>query len=273
MLTAAFFQNTYARYACAAIALASLLTAGFFLYRAEVSKYAWNTFRVAPEYAVTQNPDDAGLLMDVADYYFNMENEGAYDLTKAESYYVQALQSDPDVSRAWYQLGRISFIKGQFATSLYRLNKQEELHGDAVPEVHYVRGLVYGFEDKYEEAEAQFRYLLQNYDAENPWTHNDLAWTHYMQGEFAQSRDVAKRGLTYTPDSPWLLTMYGLSLLHTGQRDAARLVLTRANAEAEKLTTEDWARAYPGNDPAIRAESLAFMKQKTRENLTLVNGD
>lgn len=243
-----------------------------FAYRAELSLYVWNTWGVAPEYALTHHPENAVLLFQTGNYYFNVYGDDVYDLNKAERYYIEALQTDPMVFGPWFQLARISFLRGQFALGLYRINKQLELH-PPFPAAFYVRGLIYGFDGQYKKAQADFEHYLAEYKPESPWGHNDLAWFYYMEGDFSTAADVAARGLEHTPDHPWLLNMLGIALMNDGRLEEAREPLERAYEESQKLTEEDWASAYPGNDPAIRAESLAFMRETIRRNLESVVGE
>lgn len=190
-------------------------------------------------------------------YYFNVQGEadGPYDLERARYYYQKALQAGEEEPTLWYQLGRIDFVEGDYISTIDRFETQIELYGDTVPNVYYGLGLVYGFKGSGSKIEADLRAGAENfekfltYEPDSPWARTDLSWILFELKEFEAMIPVLETGLETHPDHPWLLNMYGLALMNSGQREKAATVFERSLAGAQQLTVEEWGRAYPGNHP------------------------
>ena len=135
-----------------------------------VRNVSWNTFKI-PQLFLLVNKD-ADLAVSIGNYYFNVNNEGAYNLKKAKYYFNKALELDLDVSDAWHQLARINFLAGNFGDALLEINKQIEIHGDELMSSYYIRGLIYGFMDEYEMAEKDFL-IFAEWDEGNWAVYND----------------------------------------------------------------------------------------------------
>jgi len=260
----------------AVAAIASLVVVfgllALFYFNPEVRRVYWETFHLPVPLALLTEEADAELAVWVGNYYFNVYGDGVYDLVKAEQYFKRALELDPRVPDAWHQLARIDFLRGYFNSALHKVNQQLELHGDSFMDSYYLRGLIYGYSGKFEEAEADFKTFI----AWRPvsWAaHNDLAWVYFQAGEYERARQMAEEGLVLHPSNPWLLTMYGVSLLNVEEREKAHAVFERALKEAQKLTQNDWERAYPGNDPAVAGQGLAEMIEAIKKNLALTAVD
>jgi len=251
------------------VSIGLLLIGGAYYYRADVSLYVWDEFRLFPHVALSFNDKDARLSKSIGNYYFNRFGEGAYDLEKAKIYFNRALEIDSQIPRVWHQLARIDFLNGSFNSSLIKINKEINIHGEEFKNVYYMRALLYGFMKQFDNAEKDFLKFLEL--EEKSWAaHNDLAWIYFQQGEYIKAEEIARKGLLYNPDNPWLLTSLGVSLINIGDKDSARVALTKALSEAWKLTEEDWQNAYPGNDPRIAQQGLAEMIKAIESNLLLV---
>jgi tetratricopeptide (TPR) repeat protein len=179
-------------------------------------------------------------------------------------------KADPNV---WHQLGRIDFLEGRFSEAIYKFNKQIEYFGEAIPNVHYMLGLTYGYRARETEdvndwrhAEEEFRKFL-DFNPYDPWAHVDLSWVLFSEGKYEEMKILLEEVTDRYPDNPWVLNMYGLALLNTGEREAAHDHFTRALEEADKLTVEDWGNSYPGNDPGSWPKGLSEMKRAIRHNL------
>lgn len=216
---------------------------------------------------------------ELGQYYFNHDDDpgGPYDLRLARYYFEAALSSDPKAHElAWYQLGRIDFIEGKFDAALDKFNTQIEYFGDDIPNVYYMIGLVYGYkaretndESDWRKGEEAFLTFIE-YKPTAPWSRVDLAWIYFAQGKFEEMYTPLEQGLGYFSDNPWLLNMYGLALMNTGETTRAREVLTQAKKEAEKLTPADWGRAYSGNNPTDWPRGLREFQAAIDKNLELV---
>lgn len=217
--------------------------------------------------------DDAGEAFERAEHYFNERN---YDLECARVAYARAAELDPQVDKwLWYQFGRIDFLEGAFDGAIYKFDRQVEYFGSEAVNVHYMRGLTYGYrardegrESDWQMAEEEFKQYL-SLDPFSPWARTDLAWVYFSQGKYEEMKPVLEWGLRRDPEHPWLLNMYGLALLNTGERDAARRHFAKALKEAQDLTVEDWGRSYPGNDPGSWPKGLAEMQQAIAKNLEI----
>lgn len=214
----------------------------------------------------------------LGEYYFNSGDDpsGAHDLTKARMYYEQAVAaSSTQHETAWHQLGRIDFIEGRFDSAIAKFNTQIELFGDAVPNVYYMLGLTYGYKAQrtndeldWRRGEEAFEIFIEHAPAA-PWPRIDLAWLYFEQGKFEEMLPTLKEGLNFAPENPWLHNMYGLALLNTDDPAAARTHFELASEYASKLTTEEWGKAYPGNDPNAWEIGLASFKDAIAKNLEL----
>jgi len=236
-----------------------------FLYSRDVlAEIIWRNFGVASA-ALLVGQNDAELAAEIGKYYFN---GGAYDLGKAEKAFKKAAQIDPEMLGPRFQLSRIEFIKGNFATALTLAEEELKIHPE-FDRVYYLRGLINGYAGNLPEAAADFQEFLKAH--EKSWAaNNDLAWIYFRQGEFEQAAEAAERGLKWNPGNTWLLATYGTALLNLGDKNKAKQALTQALAVAEKLTLEEWGKAYPGNNPEVYEVGLETMLTTIRANLELV---
>jgi tetratricopeptide (TPR) repeat protein len=203
-------------------------------------------------------------------HYFGIYDASAYDIVKAEDYFGRAVEIDPKFPDAWHQYARIAFLKGDFGTALYRINKQFEYRGDELVDSYYIRGLIEGYAKDYPAAERDFSKFLE-FDPKNWAANNDLAWIYFAQGKFKESLAQADLGLSYNGENPWLVVMRAMSLYNLGDEETALVDLRTAQRKAEMLTEDDWSRAYPGNDPAVAGRGLAAFKEAIRQNLALIH--
>lgn len=223
-------------------------------------------------------PPETDNLFVLGEYYFNHgpHADGTYDLKLARHYYEEALKDNPlGKNWAWYQLGRIDFLEGKFDAAIYKFNKQVEYFEDQQPSVYYMLGLTYGYrarregrEDDWSRAGDYFLLYLE-YDHDSPWARVDMAWTYFAQGRFEEMKPILEAGLVTHGNNPWLLNMYGLALLNTGNKVAAEANFSTALVEADKLTPEDWGRSYPGNDPSAWSDGLKEFRAAIKANLEL----
>jgi tetratricopeptide (TPR) repeat protein len=210
-------------------------------------------------------------------YYFNHDEDPAppYDTELAKRFYLQAIEAEPQNELARYQLGRIYFIEGNFDEAIMTFNIQKELFPYEVPNVDYMLGLTYGFRarsgeypDDWEQAEDAFIRFIEQAPT-SPYPRVDLAWVYFSQGKFEEMLEPLRVGLTHTPENAWLLNMYGLALLNTGNTDEALATFYKAREVAAKLTVEDWSRTYPGNDPELWGKGLEEFRRLIEKNIAL----
>lgn len=220
----------------------------------------------------------ADVLFQLGQYYFNHDDDpaGPYDIKKAQQYYEEAVALDPSVhEHAWYQLGRTYFIEGAFDTALERFDSQMEFFGSTVPNVYYMIGLTYGYKarssdnpDDWKKGEEAFKTFIF-VAPRAPWSRVDLSWLYFAQGKFHEMKPLLVEGLEYQPDNAWLLNMYGLALLNTGERQQAHTYFLAAQKNAEKVTVEDWGNAYPGNNPDSWEQGLSEFQGAIEKNIAI----
>jgi tetratricopeptide (TPR) repeat protein len=217
---------------------------------------------------------------DRGQYYFNHGQyaDGTYDLKEARKYFTRAIAADPKANHlAWYQLGRIDFLEGRFNDALYKFNMQQVYFGDGVPSVHYMLGLTYGYKARrdndaysWRKAEEGFQTYI-GFAEYSPWARVDLAWVYFSQGKFEEMLPILEQGIEHHRDNPWLHNMYGLALLNTGQKEAARAHFELASELASYVTPEEWGMSYPGNDPRSWTQGLREFQELIKKNLKLAD--
>lgn len=228
-----------------------------------LANFIWQKYR-SPNLALLIVRNDADLAMFIGNYYFN---GGNYDLGKAKAAFEKALRIDSSVLGPRYQLARVYFLNGDYAGALDFINEELKLHPD-FKRSHYVRGLIYGYNGDLARAEEDFKMFLE-WDPRSWAGYNDLAWIYFRQGNYLKVKETALTGLQWNSDNPWLLTSYGVAMLNTGERKTAGAILTKALSAAQKLTLEDWQKAYPGNHPSIAPEGLNTLIGTIRKNIQL----
>lgn len=213
-----------------------------------------------------------------AEYYFNSgpQADGTYDLKQANYLYRKATTDDDPVHPlAWYQLGRTYFLLGNFQQAEKSFFLHLAIYEDSFPQVHYMLGLVYGYRAKSSKdvadwSKAEYHFLQYiNHRPNEPWPYVDYAWTLFAQGKYKTMREALEPIIENFSDNPWVLNMYALALLNTGDKEIAHGYFVAADSAAELLNTEDWGRTYPGNDPAIWGAGLAEFKAVIKKNIEL----
>lgn len=213
--------------------------------------------------------------MNIGSAYFG--GDKGYDLGCARGGYGASLNlNERGDLLAWYQLGRIDFLEGKYEQALSKFAKQIELFGDGeLPNVHYMVGLTYGYKarasgaaEDWQKAEDGFENYI-SFDKDSPWPRVDLAWIFFSQGKYKEMKAPLEAVIGKHPENPWLLNMYGLALLNTDEKDRAVSFFESAKRAAAKLTKEDWARTYPGNNPIFWEAGLAETRALIEKNLVL----
>lgn len=219
---------------------------------------------------------------ELGQYYFNTGDraDGTYNLSKARESYLTAVTENPKKNLlAWHQLGRLDFLEGKFNEAIFNFSKQIEYFGDELPNVYYMLGLTYGYLgrsggeiENWEKAEENFIKYLE-FDPTSPWARVDLSWIYFTQGKYEAMLPLLEVGLVYEPANPWLLNMYGLALLNSGDLEKAQQYFLWAKSEASRLSVEDWGKSYPGNNPEVWPQGLAEFKAAIDKNIELTKAD
>lgn len=177
----------------------------------------------------------------------------------------------------YFLLGRIYFVENELEKSIENYNKSIALN-PAHKESYYGLGLSFGFLSPvfYKDAQNNFEKYIELEEEEFEQTgkrgygvwagYNDLAWIHFLQGDFAKAEHVSKKALTFSPDNPWLLNMLAISLIEQGKCPEAYPLIQKAKNLAEKMSAEEFGEAYTGDNKNWWPKGLAQMKQTIREN-------
>lgn len=203
--------------------------------------------------------------------HFNADGAPShYDIKRAQLFYQKSLELDANHPMALQQLARTSFVRGNLNGALIQINMQLEKHPDSGPSVYYIRALIYGFQEKYEEAERDYRHYIVM--APDGWyAYNDLAWVLLKQNRPADALTEIDNGLALAMDNAWMLTTRATVLFELGRYREARDTAVRAAAAADKVTPEEWVAMYKGNDPASISGGIAQMQRANRDNLEKIN--
>lgn len=195
-----------------------------------------------------------------------------YRPTEAEYFFIKSIES-ADKPLMWtnYQLSRLSFIRGDLSRAILYANKELELYPDNC-RTYYIRGLVYGYQEKLDQAIRDFEMFNSSCVMDSWAGHNDLAWFYFRKGDLLKALSTVESVIYKDTNSlnPWLQNTYGTILLNLGRETEAKDALRKALYFTENMTEEDWGRSYPGNDPRIYKEGLDSMRAIIKKNLLLL---
>src|SRR3990167_1853597 len=189
-----------------------------------------------------------------------------YDVDRAERFFVSAMLQNPELPYVYHELARVYFLKGDFAKALGFINAQIALHGDEFPNTYYVRGLILGYMGNYDAAISDYRHFLRS-EPRNWAAITDYAWVLLKADRPEDALRATAGGLAEFPDNPWLLNTNAIALFELGFTEAAYAQASRALLSSESITSEEWLRAYPGNDPMIAAQGISVFKKAIADNI------
>lgn len=250
---------------------------GLFLAQADfLARYAWEHYQNGTV-ALLLNRNDSRLAMEVGDHFYggqaNIGASNVYNLEKAKLAYQTAVRIDNSILWGHYQLARIYFVEGNFPQALSEINKELELNPSNLRAL-YIRGLIYGFregEGDLQRAEDDFRAFTAW--APSEWAgYNDLNWILLKQGKYTEVKEISKIAFQAVPDgdlNAWLLNALGVAQLNLKEYRDAYGVLKRALIASQKLTEEDWQKAYSGNNPRASAQGLAEFREGIEKNIRI----
>src|SRR3989344_4940695 len=210
---------------------------------------------------------DAAEAVRLGNYYFN--GAGGDDLEKAEAGFTKAVEIDPKILWGHYQLARVYFVKGEKDRALEEINKELEVNPENLRSL-YVRGLIYGYMPDLQRAEADF--LRFTRWAPKEWAgYNDLAWILAKQGKYAEAEKAAEDGIKEAiggGENAWLWNSLGVAQLNLEKYNDAEKSFRKALELARNMTENEWARAYPGNNPKGSSGGLRSFKAAVEANLS-----
>lgn len=248
----------------AAVALALVLVFGI-LFHDRIVDRVYALRHTAPAIA---SPDNAQLQFDAGTYFLNTRSSN-YDLGRAEKYLKRAVRANPSFPYVHHELARVYFLNGDFDAAELHATIEIQNHGDESPRAYYVRGLVRGFQGDYEGAVFDYAQYLK-FDPHNWAAINDYAWVLLKSEHFEEAIIASARGLQFFPDNAWLLSTNSVALAEQGYAGPARAQAEAAVVAAQKVTEEEWLKAYPGNDPRIASDGVAALRSATELNAQML---
>lgn len=244
-----------------------------------LARYAWRQWQ-EPALAITLDRHDAPLLMEIGSNYFGATIIGRavqrYNPALAARAYRKALAIEPGTLWGHYQLARIAFAKGDFATALTEVNAELAANPENLRAL-YVRGLIYGYRNLPGDlalAEADLDRFTRW--APTEWAgYNDLAWILNKEGKYADAEAVITRAFANVPQgaqNPWLLNELGVARLNAGDAAGAHAAFASALNYALEVTPGEWRAAYTGDSPAEDAGGRAAFIASISANLAKAGG-
>ena len=214
-------------------------------------------------FAINPSADRA---FEYGERHFSAKRAQEYDIVRAQYFFEKASRIDPNTPFVFHELARIAFLHGNYPLAIRLINTQIEMHGDSGPNSYYIRALIEGFSRQYDASVNDYRHYL-HFDPTNWAANNDYAWVLLKAGRARESAAAAATGLKFNPGNPWLLNTSAIALYEIGLKQSARDEARAALRAAAKVTTDDWLKAYPGNDPRVAADGVAAFQEATIRNM------
>lgn len=207
-------------------------------------------------------------------FFYGRKNPYPYSVTIGRFAYEHSITASVRLNRmplsyAHYNLARISFVEGSLIESISEANQEEHYYPKNYV-VYYIRALSYGFLSHEDKGIHDLEFYLKQYPDSWP-ARNDLAWLYFRVGNLDKAYETILPATTMFKGTPWVEVMYGSILLNQKHYKEAKEAFLRAERTVNVMTSEDWGRAYPGNDPRIYGDGLISMKKMIEENLKLVD--
>jgi tetratricopeptide (TPR) repeat protein len=227
------------------------LTTGTFF-----ASYLWDNYKLF-YISLLLNSKDEQLAIEVGNYFFN--GDGGYDINKAV-YAFKKANKIHETFTAHYALSRLYLVAGLPLESILHVNKASLLDINDKRTI-YVRGLAYANAGLLDLAEKEFKEFLAY--APKAWaSYADLSWILLQEEKYEEAKKISEKGLKETEkDNPWLLNNLGVSLMNLGRAQDALSYFEKSRIFAEKISDEEWFRAYSGNAksniPILRNDFLA----------------
>ena len=140
---------------------------------------------------------------------------------------------------------------------------------DSTPSSYYVRGLTLGFLGRYDEGSKDFAYYLRQDSSRWP-PYEDYSWLLLKADRPAEALTVLQDGIAKFPNNPWLLNSRASALYELGRLGDARTSAQAAMTAAHSVTTEDWMKVNPGNDPNMAPVGIQKLRDVIEHNITLI---
>jgi tetratricopeptide (TPR) repeat protein len=198
--------------------------------------------------------------------HFDGLSSKEFDVSRAETFFDDALTINPNYPMAHYQLARIAFLRSHFNTALFLVSEEFAANPHPDTSIYYLRALIEGYAGDYTEAEKDYEMYFKVTPAN--WAGiNDYSWVLLKDNLPEGAHAALTWGLKQWPENAWLLTNDATALYEMGRYEEAAAQAKKAIPAVSALSVNDWLNAYPGNDPLIAEEGLASFKKDSEENL------
>lgn len=177
-----------------------------------------------------------------------------------------------------FLLGRIYFVEGKLMDSVNAYIESIELNPNH-KESYYGRGLSYGFMGHkfLTQAENDFEKYIEldeedfkrtGLHAYGAWAgYNDLAWIHFLKGDFEQQELITRAGLEISSQNPWLLNSLGVALLAQNKCGQAKEYFNSSEKLLNDINVKQFGEAYSGDSQHFWETGLENMRGVIGENL------
>ncbi len=201
---------------------------------------------------------------------FDATSPEQYNLERAAYYFDRAFTIDPTLPYVQHQRARIAFLASDFDEALRLVDAEIALpNGPKSPTSHYLRGLILGYMDRFDEAGHSYETYLRT-DPKNWAALNDYAWVMLKAGKPGEALIAVDWGLLSWPQNPWLLNTKSIAHYELGDTEKAFMAVTAANELLGTLTAPEWSKAYPGNDPLIAARGVEEFQKSVNANMHII---
>lgn len=169
---------------------------------------------------------------------------------------------------AHHQLSRVYFIKGDSNAALEEAKKELEVYPNNTS-TYYILGLTYGYMNRTHEAIDAFSKYIETHP--DTWAgRNDNAWLQFRIGDIdgaIKTIEPIAENFRYTA---WVQNTYCALLINKKDYKEAKKRCGYAKDAVDKMSPNEWGRAYPGNDPRIYEAGLQSMNKSISQNLYLI---
>ncbi len=198
------------------------------------------------------------------EYYYN---GGAFDIPRAQKWYRLANVFDAKLALLHHQFARTYLVTSEFDKGLAEINTEIQNHPEN-KRAYYVKGLLDSYANRNDEAIADFKEFIAS--KQNGWAaYADLSWAQIKKEVYEDAIETTNEGLKVYPENLWLFSNQGLAHYRLGEYEKAKEDLEKAKGLAEKLTPNDWKKAYPGNNPAGAEKGVDDIRAIISYNLML----
>ncbi len=217
------------------------------------------------------NQEKAAEYVKKGNSYFDESKAGSYNIKKADGYYHEAYQLDPNNERALFQLVRVHYVQGEFDGA----NEYGEIYKNKYPNkgrIHYILGLNNAYAGDLDRAEKEFQEFIKSGESTTAG-YLDLSWVYFQKGDFEAAKKILEEGIKKYGDNAWLNINLAMVKFNLGEdKKEVLALLDKAEKQAEKLTPKIWKISYSSNNPADYENDIKKFKEIIAIDKKVVNG-